>query len=67
MADTPDAPFVWGDNGTQLSAGAISAKRRIAEALMAQAGDMSPIEELDSGLGPRGEWRRWRTTDARTG
>lgn len=50
MANDPTTPFVWGENGQQLSPGAISAKRRIAEALMAQGADYSPVKSWTQGL-----------------
>lgn len=43
-------PFVWGSAGEQLSPGAISARRRVAEALMAQGADYSPVRSWTQGL-----------------
>lgn len=50
MADDTTEPFVWGSGGERLSAGSIAAKRRIAEALMAQGGDYSPVRSWTQGL-----------------
>lgn len=49
MADT-DTPFVWGAGGEALSPGQLSARRRIADAMMAQGMDASPIRSPWQGV-----------------
>lgn len=49
MAD-PETPFVWGSGGEQLSPGQLASRRRIAEAMMAQGMDASPIRSPWQGL-----------------
>ncbi|QQO30739.1 hypothetical protein JJC00_18825 [Bradyrhizobium diazoefficiens] len=49
MADT-DTPFVWGAGGEQLTPGQLSSRRKIAEAMMAQGMDSSPIRSPWQGV-----------------
>lgn len=44
MAMDAAAPFVWGDGGAQLSPSQIAARRQIAQAMMTQGMDYSPIK-----------------------
>jgi spore germination cell wall hydrolase CwlJ-like protein len=44
------APFVWGAGGAQVTPGMLSAQRRIAEAMMQQGMDTSPIKSPWQGL-----------------
>lgn len=43
MATETAAPFVWGEGGGQLTPSQISARRQLAQAMMAQGMDYSPI------------------------
>jgi hypothetical protein len=43
------AAFVWGDNGAQLTPEAIAAQRKVAQAMMAQAADYSPVQSAWQG------------------
>jgi hypothetical protein len=47
---TTDLPFVWGGGGQRLSPDDIDAKRKIAQALMAQGADYSPVGSWAQGL-----------------
>jgi flagellum-specific peptidoglycan hydrolase FlgJ len=44
-----DSPFVWGGNGAQMTPEAIAAQRKVAQAMMAQAGDYSPVKSAWQG------------------
>lgn len=48
MAD-PATPFVWGAAGEQLTPGQIAARRKVAEAMIAQGSDYSPIQSAWQG------------------
>lgn len=41
--DQPPAPFVWGAGGAQMTPERIAAERKVAQAMMAQGMDYSPI------------------------
>lgn len=45
-----DAPFVWGEGGEQLTPGQLTSRRRIADAMMAQGMDGSPIRSRWQGV-----------------
>lgn len=45
-----DSPFVWGAGGEQLTPEQLASRRRIAEAMMAQGMDSSPIRSPWQGL-----------------
>jgi hypothetical protein len=47
---TTDLPFIWGGGGQRLSPDDIDAKRKIAQALMAQGTDYSPVGSWAQGL-----------------
>lgn len=49
MAET-DTPFVWGAGGEQLTPGQLSSRRKIADAMMAQGMDSSPIRSVWQGV-----------------
>lgn len=49
MAET-DTPFVWGAGGQQLTPGELAGRRKIAEAMMAQGMDSSPIKSPWQGV-----------------
>ena len=38
------AAFIWGDNGAQMTPEAIAAQRKVAQAMLAQGADYSPIQ-----------------------
>jgi hypothetical protein len=44
------APFVWGGGGAQVTPGQLTAQRRIAEAMMQQGMDTSPIKSPWQGI-----------------
>ncbi|WKA31611.1 hypothetical protein [Bradyrhizobium roseum] len=48
MAES-NSPFVWGAAGEQLTPGQIAARRKVAEAMIAQGGDYSPIRSAWQG------------------
>ena len=48
-ADT-DTPFVWGASGEQLTPGQIAARRKVADAMMVQGGDYSPVRSPWQGV-----------------
>lgn len=48
MAD--DTPFVWGAGGEQLTPGQLASRRKIADAMMAQGMDSSPIKSAWQGV-----------------
>src|SRR5258707_7254390 len=50
MAVDATEPFVWGDGGAQLSPAQLSAQRQIAQAMMTQGMDYSPIRSPWQGL-----------------
>jgi spore germination cell wall hydrolase CwlJ-like protein len=49
MADT-ETPFVWGEGGAQLTPGQLSSRRQLAQAMMTQGLDYSPIRSPWQGL-----------------
>src|SRR5258707_2567381 len=50
MAVDATEPFVWGDGGAQLTPAQLSARRQIANAMMTQGMDYSPIRSPWQGL-----------------
>lgn len=44
-----NSPFVWGAGGEQLTPAQIASRRQVAQAMMAQAGDYSPIKSAWQG------------------
>lgn len=49
MATETAAPFVWGDGGAQLSPSQIASRRQLAQAMMAQGMDYSPVKSAWQG------------------
>jgi spore germination cell wall hydrolase CwlJ-like protein len=50
MAVDAEAPFVWGEGGAQLTPAQLSSRRQLAQAMMAQGMDYSPIKSPWQGL-----------------
>lgn len=50
MAIDTSEPFIWGNGGEQLTPGQIAARRKVAEQLMQEAGDYSPIRSPWQGV-----------------
>lgn len=48
--DEAAAPFVWGNGGAQLTPEQIAARRKVAESMMQEAGDYSPIRSIWQGV-----------------
>lgn len=44
------ADFVWGDNGAQLTPEQVAARRKVAESMMQEAGDYSPVKSVWQGV-----------------
>lgn len=44
-----DSPFTWGEGGVQMTPDRIAAQRKIAEALLAQGSDTSPVKHWTQG------------------
>jgi hypothetical protein len=49
MAAGASAPFVWGSGGRKMTPEQIARQREIAEAMIAQAGDTSPVQHWTQG------------------
>lgn len=50
MAMDTSTPFVWGEGGAQLTPGQLASRRRLAEAMLAQGTDYSPIKSPWQGV-----------------
>lgn len=49
MAVATSAPFVWGAGGSQMTPEEIAAQRKVAQAMIAQGSDYSPIQSWTQG------------------
>ncbi|MDI4655523.1 hypothetical protein [Xanthobacter autotrophicus] len=54
LSQTPE-PFVWGSGGAQLTPEEIARRREIADALMAQGSDYSPVQHWAQGVARLGK------------